>query len=84
MATGGGLGSGDYYGGSAGGPGQPAGGGGFPRLGGLFGGGPGGQMQSMRPGGPFGAWPACGCSSLLVVGAGILLVCGGFLKMFGQ
>jgi hypothetical protein len=48
--------------------------------GGFFGPGPGG----MGPGGPYGAWPSCGCSSLFIILAGILLVCGGCLRMFGQ
>jgi hypothetical protein len=48
--------------------------------GGYFGGGGGGY----GPGGPYGAWPTCGCSSLFIILAGILLVCGGFLRMFGQ
>ncbi|CEF49311.1 unnamed protein product [uncultured bacterium] len=34
------------------------------------------------PSGPYGAWPGCGCSSLLIIIAGIFLVCGGFLRMF--
>ena len=29
------------------------------------------------PRGPFGAWPGCGCGSLIIILAGILLVCGG-------
>jgi hypothetical protein len=36
----------------------------------------------MGPRGPYGAWPGCGCSSLFIILAGILLVCGGFLRMF--
>ena len=50
--------------------------------GGFFGagGGPGG----MGPGGSFGAWPSCGCSSVFMILAGILLVFGGCLRMFGQ
>jgi hypothetical protein len=49
--------------------------------GGFFGGaGPGG----MGPGGPHGLWPSCGCSSIFIILAGILLVCGGCLRMFGQ
>lgn len=54
--------------------------GGGPMLGsgGFFGGGGGG----MGPRGPFGAWPGCGCGSLLIILAGILLVCGGLLSMF--
>ena len=35
------------------------------------------------PGGRYGAWPTCGCSSLVIVLAGILLVCGGGLRWFG-
>jgi hypothetical protein len=47
--------------------------------GGFFGGGGGGQMG---PSGPYGAWPGCGCGSLLIILAGILLVCGGVLNYF--
>jgi hypothetical protein len=54
MSMGGGLGSGDFFGGG------------------------------MGPGGPYGAWPSCGCSSLFIILAGILLVFGGCLRMFGQ
>ncbi|HEV3256333.1 MAG TPA: hypothetical protein VG013_05580 [Gemmataceae bacterium] len=43
----------------------------------FFGGGGG-----MGPGGPYGAFPACGCSSLLIIIAGILLVCAGGMRMF--
>jgi len=39
---------------------------------------------SMGPKGPYGAWPSCGCSSVLIILAGVILVCGGFLRMFGQ
>ena len=46
--------------------------------GGLF--GPGGA----GPRGPYGAWPGCGCSSLLMILAGILLVMGGCFRMFGH
>jgi hypothetical protein len=50
--------------------------------GGYYGGfGPGGYMH---PNGPYGVWPSCGCSSLFIILAGILLVCGGFLRMLGQ
>jgi len=51
--------------------------------GGFFGGvgGPGGMM---RPTGPYGAWPTCGCSSLFIILAGILLVCGGGLRMLNM
>jgi hypothetical protein len=36
------------------------------------------------PSGSYGAWPSCGCSSLFIILAGVLLVCGGCLRMFGQ
>ncbi len=42
---------------------------------GPFGGG--GFFNSMGPTGQYGAWPSCGCGSLLVVIAGILLVIAG-------
>jgi hypothetical protein len=48
----------------------------------LFGGG--GFFGNYGPQGPYGAWPTCGCSSLLIVIAGIILVCAGFFRMFGQ
>jgi hypothetical protein len=83
------LGSGGYYGDGPGGGGGP-GLGGLPALGGLaalggllgMGGGPG--PHPMHPQGPYGVWPTCGCSSLFIILAGILLVCGGCLRMFGQ
>jgi hypothetical protein len=46
---------------------------GGPLGGGGFFGGAGG----LGPRGPYGAWPGCGCGSLLIIIAGILLVCGG-------
>jgi hypothetical protein len=36
------------------------------------------------PRGPYGAYPGCGCSSLFIILAGILLVFGGCLRMLGQ
>jgi hypothetical protein len=49
----------------------------------LFGsGGFFGRAGDYGPSGPYGAWPGCGCSSLFIILAGILLVCGGFLRMF--
>ena len=48
--------------------------------GGFFGAGPGG----MGPRGPYGLWPGCGCSSVFIILAGILLVFGGCLRMLGQ
>ena len=47
--------------------------------GGFFGGG-----GNYGPTGPYGAWPTCGCSSLFIILAGILLVMGGCLRMLGQ
>jgi hypothetical protein len=35
------------------------------------------------PSSPYGAWPTCGCSSLLIIIAGILLVCAGGMQMLG-
>jgi hypothetical protein len=36
------------------------------------------------PSGPYGAWPTCGCSSLLIIIAGIILVCAGGMQMFNH
>ena len=44
--------------------------------GGFFG------QGNLGPKGPYGAWPGCGCSSLLIILAGIFLVCGGVLSFF--
>lgn len=52
--------------------------------GGFFGSGGGGGFGGMGPGGSYGAWPTCGCSSLFIILAGILLVCGGMLSLFHQ
>jgi len=46
--------------------------------GGFFGGG----AAAYGPRGPYGPWPSCGCSSLLIILAGILLVCAGGLNFF--
>jgi hypothetical protein len=83
------FGSGAYYGGSAGGGGDPRGAGGFPGMGAGFPGmsgfpGMGNLGRQMGPGGPFGAWPSCGCSGCVIILAGILLVFGGCLRMMGQ
>ena len=45
--------------------------------GGFFGG-------SAGPGGPHGLWPSLGCSSFFIIMAGMLLVCGGCLRLVGQ
>ena len=52
--------------------------------GGFFGSSGGGFGGNYGPSGPYGAWPSCGCSSLFIILAGILLVCGGLLRMLGQ
>lgn len=49
--------------------------------GGFYGGG-GGDYRQMGPRGPYGVWPGCGCSSLLIILAGIILVCAGGLRLF--
>jgi hypothetical protein len=64
----GGLGSGGFFGGGGSGD-DPFGGGGFSNFG---------------PRGSFGVWPTCGCSSLLIILAGILLVCGGLMRLMGN
>jgi hypothetical protein len=46
--------------------------------------GGGGFFGRMGPSGAYGAWPGCGCSSLLIILAGIILVCAGGLRMVGQ
>ena len=46
--------------------------------------GGGGLFNQMGPSGQYGAWPGCGCSSIFMILAGILLVMGGCLKMVGQ
>ncbi|HJT79492.1 MAG TPA: hypothetical protein VJ739_20010 [Gemmataceae bacterium] len=45
--------------------------------------GSGGFYGSYGPSGPYGAWPTCGCSSLLIIIAGIILVCAGVMQMGG-
>jgi len=49
---------------------------------GLGGGGFFGRFGGMGPGGPYGAWPGCGCGSLIIILAGIMLVCGGCVSLF--
>jgi hypothetical protein len=50
--------------------------------------GPGGPLLGsggyFQPTGARGPWAGCGCSSLFIVMAGILLVFGGCLRMIGQ
>ena len=46
--------------------------------GGFFGG------AGLGTGGQYGAWPGCGCSSLFIILAGILLVFGGCLRTIGM
>ena len=46
-----------------------------------FGPGIGGPNRGWyQPQGPYGAYPGCGCSSLFIIMAGILLVFGGLLR----
>ncbi len=56
-----------------------------------FGGGGGGLLGSggfyggmARPNGPYGPWAGCGCSSIVIMMAGFLLVFGGCLRLLGQ
>jgi hypothetical protein len=51
-------------------------------IGPLFGGG--GFYNSYGPGGPYGAYPGCGCSSLFIILAGFLLIIGGCLRGFNM
>jgi hypothetical protein len=44
--------------------------------------GPLGGGNWFQPRGPAGPWAGCGCSSLFIIVAGILLVMGGCLRMF--
>ena len=52
--------------------------------GGFFGGGGSSGGGTYGPSGPYGAWPTCGCSSIFIILAGVLLVCGGMLRLFGN
>jgi hypothetical protein len=51
-----------------------------------YGGGPllgsGGFFGNAGPSGPYGPYAGCGCSSLLIIIAGIILVCAGGMRMF--
>jgi hypothetical protein len=81
------LGSGGFYGGDSGGGGGAGGLGGLgggvgPGLGGLL--GSLGPLGGMHPRGSYGIWPSCGCGSLIIILAGILLVCGGCLQLLNQ
>ena len=51
--------------------------------GGMLGGGGffGGSGGDLSPQGRFGIWPGCGCSSIIIILAGMLLVCGGGLRL---
>ena len=40
--------------------------------------------SGLGPSGQYGAWPSCGCSSVFIILAGLLLVFGGCLRMVGQ
>ena len=43
-----------------------------------------GPGEYFQPQGPHGPWMGCGGSSIFIILAGILLVMGGCLRMFGQ
>ena len=43
-----------------------------------------GGLFGANPSGPYGSYGGCGCSSLFIILAGILLVFGGCLRMIGQ
>jgi hypothetical protein len=58
--------------------------GGFFGAGGGQQGGYGGPWGYGGPRGPYGPWPSLGCSSFIIVFAGMLLACGGCLRMIGQ
>lgn len=45
--------------------------------------GGGGFGGGMGPGGSYGAYPGCGCSGVLMILAGIILVFAGCLRTFG-
>jgi len=42
-----------------------------------------GSCGFFQPSGPRGPWAGCGCSSVLIVIAGIVLVMGGCVRMLG-
>jgi len=50
---------------------------------GQYGGGPGGQggYGDYGPRGPYGAWPGCGCGTVIMILGVLVVVCGGFLSM---
>jgi hypothetical protein len=52
-------------------------------FGGNFGGGFMGPGNHLGPQGPYGCWPGCGCSSLFIMMALILLLFGGCLRSLG-
>ena len=41
-----------------------------------------GRTNDYGPRGQYGAWPGCGCGTLIMIVGGIIVVCGGFLSMF--
>ena len=54
----------------------------------IGGGGPlfgsGGFFGNAGPSGPYGPYAGCGCSTLFIILAGILLVCAGGMRMFND
>ena len=41
-----------------------------------------GRSGDYSPQGRFGAWPGCGCGTLIMILGGMIVVCGGFLSFF--
>jgi hypothetical protein len=60
--------------------GRPEDYGGGPREPELGSGGFFGRYGDYGPRGPYGAWPGCGCGTLIMILGGMILVCGGFLS----
>ncbi len=44
----------------------------------------GGLFNDYGPSGQYGAYPGCGCSSIFIMLAGVLLVFGGCLRFLGH
>ena len=38
--------------------------------------------EQYGPRSQYGAWPGCGCGTLIMILGGMIVVCGGFLSMF--
>jgi hypothetical protein len=40
--------------------------------------------MGLGPGGSYGLWPSCGCSTLFIILGILFLLCGGCLRLGGQ